>query len=295
MNISQSLLKGLLEYRNGKECGLVFKAKYLDGRYDLFLPSDAQNVGAWFEYMATGSIPKDGKIPLASYMKRGKDEDGNPRLEAEYDRMLQHIENYKRIVETYGFETIRVGEVIKTLLPDSLEIYGEEVWLTGVIDVRSVATNTVYGYYENQKVLVAEAGQEVVIDIKTTGLLDDKWNDFGWELGNLSNKIKLVTQPVHYKFIEKMNSGEERPFLFFLFSSKDSNDARIIDFKVDETSYNEHLSFIHVAVENMLHIKKHGVKALPSLGKCSACPLRSECQYRATVAPITVFYFATQP
>lgn len=295
MKISQSLLKSLLDYRNGKECGLIFKAKYIDGRYDLFPPSDAQNVGTWFEYKATGSLPKNGAVPQPEYMKRGKDESGNPQLTAEYRLMTEHLKNFNNIMETYGFEIIRAGEDIKALLPDSLEKFGEDVWLTGTLDMRVKATKTIYSMYENQKVCVVEAGQEAIIDIKTTGLLDDKWNDYGWELGNLSNKVKLVTQPVHYKMIEKMNTGVEPPFIFMLFSSRNSNDARIIDFKIDETAYEEHQSFIDVGVQNMIYLMKNGFKAKPSLEKCSECPLRHDCEFKATTAPITVFYFASQP
>ena len=293
MNISQSLLKSLLDYRNGKECGLIFKAKYIDGRYDLFPPSDAQNVGAWFEYKCTGSIPKNGTVPQPEYMKRGKDENGMPQLTAEYRLMNEHIANFHRMMDKYGFELIRAGEDIRSLLPNSLDKYGEDVWLTGTLDIRAKATATIYSTYENTKVCVVEAGQEVIIDMKTTGLLDDKWSDFGWELGNLSNKVKLVTQPVHYKMIEKMNKGVDIPFLFMLFSTRNGKDARIIDFKIDDIAYDEHNAFIEIGVENMLYLKQHGFKATPSLEKCSDCPLRDSCEFRATTAPITIFYFAS--
>jgi hypothetical protein len=294
MNISQSLLKSLLDYRNGKECGLIFKAKYIDGRYDLFPPSDAQNVGAWFEYMATGSIPKNGIVPKAEYMKRGKDENGNPELTADYRLMREHIDNFKKNMESYSLDIITAGEDIKVLYPNSLEQYGEEVYLTGTLDVRARANKDIFAKYEDTIVKVASKDEEVIIDIKTTGLLDDKWNDFGWEINNLSNKIKLVTQPVHYKFIEYLKTDKDVPFIFMLFNSKNSKDARIIDFKVDSSSFEEHRAFIESGVENMLHLRKYGFKAMPSLEKCSKCPLNVDCKFKAEISPITVFYFAHQ-
>jgi hypothetical protein len=109
MKVSQSLIKGLQDYILGKECGYVFKAKNIDGRYDLFPPSEAQNVGAWFEYMATGSIPKNGAVPQAEYMKRGKDENGNPELTAPYRLMKKQVENYRKIIESI---TTRHGVVL---------------------------------------------------------------------------------------------------------------------------------------------------------------------------------------
>lgn len=294
MNISQSLLKSLLDYRNGKECGLIFKAKYIDGRYDLFPPSDAQNVGAWFEYMCTGSIPKNGDVPKPEYMKRGKDENGNPQLTADYRLMIEHIENFKKAMTFYGFEIIRAGEDVRALYPNSVELFGEEVWLTGTLDIRALATKDIYAIYENTPVLVVKEGQKFIIDLKTTGLLDDKWNDYGWEINNLSNKVKLVTQPVQYKYIEYLNTGEDVPFIFMLFSTRSGQDARIIDFRIDNTSYDEHRAFIEAGVQNMLYYRKVGFRAKPSLEKCSECPLRDNCEFKAVTSPITVFYFANQ-
>jgi len=75
---------------------------------------------------------------------------------------------------------------------------------------------------------------------------------------------------------------------------KNSKDARIIDFKIDVSSFEEHKAFIESGIENMLYLKKYGFKALPSLEKCSKCPLNSDCKYKAEISPITVFYFANQ-
>ena len=293
MNISQSLLKSLLKYRNGEECGIVFKAKYIDGRYDLFKPSDAQNIGAWFEYKATGSVPKGGSVPKPKYMKN-KLKKGIQELQKDYLLMQKHVENFKKEMEYYGFEIIRVGEDIKALYPDSVDRFGFEVWLTGTLDIRARATRDIYSSYENTKVLVASKGQNVVIDLKSSGLLDDKWHVYGWHLEALSTKINLVTQPIQYKYIELLNTGEEPPFLFMLFHPKNEHDARIIDFKVDPSAFDDHKVFIENGVENMMHLQKYGFKPKPSLGACSNCPLKYDCKFKATVAPITVFYFSNQ-
>lgn len=291
IKISQSLLKSLIKYRNGQECGIIFKTKYIDGRFDLFPPSDAQNLGAWFEYMATGSIPKNGDIPKAVYLKRGKDENGLPQLATDYRLMKTHIDNFNKTMNEYGFEIIRVGEDIKAQYENN---YGVEVELTGTLDIRAKATKDVYSQYNNENVLVVKSGDELIIDLKTTGLLDDKYNDYGWQLDNLHNKINLVTQPIHYKYIEFINTEKDIPFLFMLFHSKNENDVRIIDFKTDSSAFDEHISFINMGVQNMIYFSKRGFKAYPSLAKCSACPLNKECSYKSEVSPISVYYFANQ-
>ena len=61
MNISQSFLKEFAEYKSGNTCGLQIKAKYIDGVK--FPSTDAMELGNFFEYMATGSLPRDGHTP----------------------------------------------------------------------------------------------------------------------------------------------------------------------------------------------------------------------------------------
>ena len=294
MKVSQSLLKGLLDLREGDNCGLIFKAKYIDGRFDLFPPSDVQNVGAWFEYMATGSIPKNGAVPQPEYMARKKDENGNPELATAYRTMIPHIKRFKETMEYYGFEILRVGEDIKVLYPNSVEKFGFEVWLTGTLDIRAKATKDVYTIDQNRrKILVAKAGQVIIIDLKASGLLDEssKFSPYSWHLGGLDHKVKLVTQPIHYKYIELLKTGIEPPFLFMLYHTKNENDARIIDFRLDESSFAEHEVFIDNGVKNLTYFQKYGYKPLPSLAECSECPLKDSCEYRAIMPPISVFYY----
>jgi len=298
MKVSQSLMKSLLDYLSDKECGFVFKAKYIDGRYDLFPPSDAQNLGAWFEYKATGSIPKNGAVPKARYMKK-KNKKGIIPLTAPYALMQRQVDNFKKMMAVNGLEILRVGEDVKALYPDSEERFGFPVWLTGTLDIRALATKDITALYGNKqtgytRVPVAYKGQQVIVDLKASGLIHDNWSDFGWaqdKIDNLNSKVKLTTQPVHYKYIDMLNRGEEPPFLFMLFSTTNETDAVILDFKVSDTSFEEHKSFIDKTVVNMKTVTKQGFQPLPNFTKCSKCPLASNCEYRATTPPVTVFYF----
>jgi hypothetical protein len=296
VKISQSLLKGLLDLRTKNECGLVFKAKYIDSNFNLFPASEVQNVGAWFEYMATGSIPKNGDIPKANYMKKKKDKQGNPLLATDYITMQNHVNTFKKTMDYYGFEILRVGEDIKVLYPNSVERFGFEVWLTGTLDIRARATKDVHTIDENRnKILVCKKDDIIIIDLKSTGLLDgNKFNEYSWELDGLEYKVKLVTQPIHYKYIELIKTGVEPPFLFMLYNMKNPDDARIIDFRVDESAFSEHEFFIDNGIKNLMYYEKNGYKPSPSLIECSKCPLRDKCEYKAVMPPIKVFYYGNK-
>ena len=65
IKITQSILKNMRDYIDGKECGLLFKARYVDG---LRTPSTkSQALGNWFEYKCTGALnPYDPTVPEAT-------------------------------------------------------------------------------------------------------------------------------------------------------------------------------------------------------------------------------------
>lgn len=61
INISQSFLKEFNKYKLGETCGLQVKAKYIDNNYPI-KSSEVMELGNFFEFMATGSLPRDGHI-----------------------------------------------------------------------------------------------------------------------------------------------------------------------------------------------------------------------------------------
>ena len=65
--MSQSLYKELADYKMKLSCGLQIKAKYFDGIE--FPSTDPQHLGNWFEYQATGQLPRNGEIPLPKRLK----------------------------------------------------------------------------------------------------------------------------------------------------------------------------------------------------------------------------------
>ena len=59
--ISQSFLKDYNEYKGKNLCGVQLKAKHFDNVQ--FPSSEAMDLGNYFEYMATGSLPRNGIVP----------------------------------------------------------------------------------------------------------------------------------------------------------------------------------------------------------------------------------------
>ena len=259
--ISQSILKSMRSYIEGEECGLKIQAQYVDKV--VFPPSDAQLLGQWFEYECTGALPPydSENIPEPKRLKNGN-------LAKAYERMEYQVANFKALLKHYNIEIQSVGEEIS---------YGNARGTTDII--------------------AKVDGQIAIIDLKASGLIRDKWNPIGWE--DIANpykpKMKLLTQAVHYKYIARnLFQTDDVPFYFWIFSTTNEKDNRIIRVEVDEDEYDLHERELEDA-KNYLEIQlKNGFKANPSMLRCRSCPLASTCKHKAEFAEVEKVYYTSQ-
>lgn len=305
IKITQSMMKEFHDYYHGNQCGLIFHEKYINKNYDLFKPSEAQAAGNWFEYMCIGATTKSSKIPQPEKTQKGD-------FTALYKRMEVQVKNFKAFMSYYGIEQLEVqskwevGETILEIDGDK----GEKIpytidGLEGTLDLLCRAKIDIKAVFEikddNGKVIevkdevVIKAGQIFILDIKTTGLLDDKWNSYGWDLSSLHNKDKLIRQPIHYKFLSYLKYGESYPFLFLLFSSTNDYDFRSILFNIDEdTHFEEHKKFIIWTHKWLKYTLKKGFEARPDVLRCHDCPLKVGCKYFMGVPKIQNYFYQPQ-
>jgi len=260
LRISQSLLKGLTKYASKKDCGLKLEAQYIKGMQSDTTPPQA--LGNWFEYVCTGALPPyNPVIPEPKVLKNGK-------LAVAYERMLEQVENYKKAVEYYKVKVLHAGFDMK---------FGN---ITGTAD------------------LIAEIdGKKVIIDIKTTGLFDDKWNDFGWNTEHLAGgfrpKITILIQALHYKWLYKNIYGEDLDFYFWVFSTQNSHDFKIIKVNIEEDLYQEHAEDIQMGLNFLMHSITNGFKAYPNISRCAKCFLKEDCKERMKVPTVSEVYFGS--
>ena len=258
MKISQSLIKEYSKYKQKKTCGLQVKAKYFDG---IKFPSSAvMNAGNYFEFMATGCLPRTGEIPIPEMIYKGTSKE---KLATDYERANDSAVFFKKIINKYQIEIIETGKVIT--------INNR----TGILDV------------------VAKFNDRLsVIDLKYSGLLEDKWNEMGWETESLPYKDNLMIQAVHYTMLlADLNNLEysDVDFYFFIFNSKDPEDAKIIKINIDSDVFETHLQLIN-KVEKELLENNFNLKPYPSLKLCRTCPL-SDCKHKLTIPNIEEVYY----
>jgi hypothetical protein len=255
MKISQSMMKSYVDYLNEKECGLLFKGKYIDKNVES-VASGAMKEGIYFEYLATGALPRTNEIPKPELTSKGA-------LTTAYERIPQAAELFKRIIKHYKIKILKVGYTLST----------DE--MTGIMDV--------WGEWD---------GDKVIIDLKYSGLLDDKWNEMGWETESLNMKDSLMIQGVHYKLLVQEALGIENvPFYYFIFNSKDATDIKIIRQNVDPDKFYFHKQNVIKMRSSILREMETGFKAYPDYRKCKDCPLFATCPSRAEIPLITDIHY----
>jgi len=259
VKISQSLLKALYNFKKGEECGIKIFEQYVNG---LETPSsEAMDLGNWFEYQCTGQMPRSGILPVEKKLKGGG-------LSAEYRRMEVQVKNFNRIIDRYE---IRIDETGYVFNHDKY---------SGITDINATWDDEL-----------------CIIDVKSTGKIDDKWSEFGWhedKFENPDNPIAqyLTIQAVQYKLLAREEWGISNiPFYFFVFSTTDENSVKIYKVEVDEDRLDKHkeqLDFAYNYFNNVFVNLPKEQLAFPNQKRCHECPLNQNCSYKIDVPLVRV-------
>lgn len=251
-------MKSYVDYLNQKECGAFFKARYIDKDPEAQTePSDAMKLGIYFEFLCTGVIPRSGVVPEPEVVYKGK---SNEKISAPYERVIESAKKFKEIISHYNIEIVEVNKRLET----------EEE--NGILDI-----------------LAKWDGELCIIDLKYSGLIDDKWNEMGWDLESLSMKDSIMLQGVHYKYLaEKSLNIKDIPFYYFVFSSSEVDNIKIIKQEVDESRMQSHI----VALGNIKgRLTTDRFTPYPTLKRCSKCPIAHKCPSKVHVPLVDeVFY-----
>lgn len=252
--LSQSLVKSLFKYKQGEECGLRIEKMYIEGVN--FPSSEVQELGNYFEYICTNQLPRDGHTPEAKLLKTGK-------MSVNYVRMEKQKENFENIMSEYKFTIEKTG----------FEFTNPKY--SGIADI--IALN--------------EDKERVIIDIKTSGLINDKWSPYGWANESIEEKWDLNIQAIHYKMLAKYEWGiEDIPFYFMIFSTKNDIECKIFEIIVDESTRFQHYQNLEKVKHFLDESIKNGWEAKPELMRCSRCELTESCLYGAVVPDVQKVY-----
>jgi hypothetical protein len=238
-NVSQSLMKAFAEYKLGKKCGLQFKAIYLD-KVD-FPPTDAMKLGNYFEFLCLGKLNRDGGEPIPDYTKAGE-------LTAPYKRAKDHAIIFEKTVQKNGWAI------------DKKDTYYSHEGASMLLDA---------------EVIIGE--ERVILDTKYSGLLNNKWEDYGWDIESLPNKEILTIQPIHYKWLWRQLHGQDIRFFWYVASSTNETEAKLIEAIVPEWKIDRHGEYVE-NVRGMIDREIDlGFVARPEIKRCADCAIKDTC------------------
>ncbi len=274
--VTQSLMKAVREYLDGKGCGIILLEKYINGRlFDDM--SKAMKLGMWFEYVLTGAIPKNGKPPQPEYMLSKIKANKNSVVGLGVEDMLQPYrdayENADRVKKYWSEMGLEIENALKTGLSAGLKLNKKsgEYEFEGTIDVVLVATRDLHfdtGYY-------LKPGDRIEVDIKYSGMLEDKWSVHGWQWTDEQKKYH-GTQAKQYKFLTGLEP-------FFLIADPGGKYVVMFHCVVDKAGIDAHLQEGKDLYKRLMDLHSMGMlEARPEVNKCADCVLFNECKYKHT-------------
>lgn len=267
--VTQSSMKDYVDYCNGQMCGLQFVAKYFDGME--FPSSDAMKLGQWFEFRATGAKTKFGHIPKPDTIQSGA-------LTAKYKIADQQVDNYKALMDHYGFKVLRIAAKLQTETA------------SGDLDLLVELTKDLSIPYGSGTITL-HAGERAIIDLKCSGLLYDKWSEMGWDVEKLPEREKIMTQAVHYTWLD-MEINKVRPHFFFaVFSNANAVDHELFYIRIDDERLANHTTYVARAHEIIQQEYEKGFTPHPHYKTCGECPLKDTCKYAASIPKIQVINY----
>lgn len=239
--ISQSLIKALRKVAQDEMCPKRFFETRINGTAEEG-QSVAMAAGHRFEFLMSGAPRRDGSEPGPMLTPKT----GKPSTEE--TRIAGNAAAARKTMIRHG-------------LPLSEATVGPK-WafrcLEGTLDLD-----------------YPEAG--AVVDVKYSGLLDDKWNDLGWT--KPGEKFSHTCQANHYLLLAELN-GMERDFFFFVFDNRANKEGEYKVFRMapSEDTRNAHKNLILWAIDQLEKRKAGeigGFEAVPRYASCKDCPVKS--------------------
>lgn len=261
--ISQSMIKDVRNYMDGQECGHLVRVKWIDGKL-LDNSTASMRLGCYFEYILTGALPKDGKIPQPEYMASVVKKNGGAvtglKIEDMYEpyrRAHEAANRVKQYLQIMGLELVKAGFKIR------------KGRFEGTIDAIFKAT---------KKIVMADGhvikkGEQIAVDIKYSGLIEDKWSIHGWQWSPHQKRYH-GTQAKQYHFLTGL------PLYFLVVSSSKEFDVKFFRTHIDEHAVEAHISEGNNMREKLDFYNSIGFEPRPELKRCMDCPLFEGCKDR---------------
>lgn len=279
--ITQSLIKTMQAYQREEECGLIVREKFVNDRI-FEEPDGSMALGSFFEFKATGALPKSGIEPKPEMMSSGKD------MTVKYRIALKNAVRLKGnpemgipgMLSEMGLKIIAVQKrIVKGRFEGTLDL------IVMVVKNHRFVQQT--DDPENPIIIRWRKGDKMVFDLKYSGLLDDRWSKHGWAWSPIQKDYHGI-QAKQYSFLSDL------PVYFLVFQSNNSeseiSDVRLFHVPVTKEDIEEHIIKANEYWGQFeVMVKADLFKPHPEIKRCHKCPLKDDCKWKRTFPhPMTV-------
>lgn len=269
-------MKDMRDYLSGRYCGNLIKIKYVDEQ-DVDDQSEDMEAGAFFEFCISGAPMRNGEFPKARMMASD-----SKQMYVKFRRAKYNAEIVTAMMDEMGLKIISAQKRFDK---------GRHV---GHIDLVCECTK----HIKFEDGTEWNVGDLIVIDLKYSGLIYDRWNKLGWQWSKIQKEYH-GTQAIKYNYISNM------PFYFWVVQNNNREatdedgkklkgkfempDMRLFRVPVDEALINEHNAEGNDLMAKFQAEAKYGFTPRPSLAACFDCVVRDTCQDKHMFPhPITV-------
>lgn len=273
--VTQSMMKDFAKLEMDEFCPKQFFYKYILKQDVEARDTVSMNLGKRFEYLLTGQTDKYNNVPEPFLTNRGEPSAEEKRVRNNADKSIE-------ILQKHGFS-------VKRLSREVIEIRGGK---TG----SNIHTNGMGGTLD---LLTKKDGEQCIVDIKYSGLLGDKWSEFGWywedetHHNHISKNAYQRIQATHYTLLYYLRFGKKLPFYYAVFDNRASKEGnyRIFRMNISDDAMALHLREVRSLVDKLktmlktAHLKeceKNAFCPVGSFDRCGTCKLAESCTRRVT-------------
>lgn len=319
--VSQSLIKDIHFYQEGSLCGNILQHKWIKGKF--MPPSDVMRLGHFFEYIATGALPKDGNKPEPDTLQKTKRLWNKEELRIYYTTGGKPGQIRTKPTGLPRFEDYALTKkgINEATLKEFLKTHETEVYVESMSEAYRRAYRQAHNFKQLAKDMGIELlefqeygeregangvadikamyeGQEITIDLKYSGLIHNDFERLGWgaiikrlygSKGFMNQMEDKKIQALHYEYVF------ERPFYYWIFSSATKAEEQSQNYFIRMVQQEEsdemdlHIERIQLTDSQFKMISQIGFDPRPEYNTCLKCELLEKCEdAHRTPRPIEV-------
>lgn len=222
-------------------------------------PTESMRKGQLFEYLALGSLNREGQVPTLERRQNGQ-------LTVDELRIRKQAAEFKRLLPLYDITILSTG--VAVTVPLRLRS-GDELFVTCLLDA-----------------IISYRNRPFIMDLKLTADVDSRFGEYCWKLPHLMDHLQAHTYL--YAF-NKATQRQDVGFIYALFDYKPRIDHDILEVKASAGNEAEMRQRFQVAFDTYHQFEAAGWPARPSWNQCEKCPLTT-CPVRQKTKDVRIVY-----